>query len=91
MCLHVLRSVFYDFRGVALDLGPDVPDPGIVEDGSPCFTNTSAKIKGVCLNQICVNLNKIGIKSCPDDKNGTVCSGRGVCFNCDIYCETSCN
>jgi hypothetical protein len=46
--------------------------------------HTSAKIKGVCINQICVNLNKIAIKSCPDDQNGTVCSGKGVCFNCDI-------
>ncbi|XP_071170468.1 disintegrin and metalloproteinase domain-containing protein 12-like [Mytilus edulis] len=75
-------------KGATINLGPDVPDPGLVDDGSPCYTNTNTKSQGICINKKCVDINTITIPSCPVDVNGTICFGNGICNNLDkCWCK----
>lgn len=78
--LRVTTLIYLLFRGATINLGPDVPDPGLVDDGSPCYTNTKTKSQGICINKKCVDINTITIPSCPVDVNGTICFGNGVYF-----------
>ena len=58
----------------SIDIGNDVPDPGLVFDGTYCG------IEKICISQACVDLSSIDITKCPF-VNGTECSGNGVCTN----------
>ena len=69
---------FYCTRAATINLGDDVPDPGIVEDGSPCETDRKLHTPGICLNRKCVPVGNIKVTTCPADSNGTECSGNGV-------------
>ena len=55
-------------------VGNDVPDPGLVFDGTFCG------IEKICISQACVDLSSIDITMCPF-VNSNECSGNGVCTN----------
>ncbi|KAM8924678.1 disintegrin and metalloproteinase domain-containing protein 9-like [Pelodytes ibericus] len=57
--------------GVGFHLGPDVPDPGMVHDGTACGADMA------CLNHACVNASKLGYNC--DTK--VKCNDHGVCNN----------
>ena len=78
--LSLTTSTFPTSSGVitctsaSIDVGNDVPDPGLVFDGTYCG------IEKICISQECVDLSSIPINMCPF-VNGTECSGNGVCTN----------
>ena len=77
--LNVLHVLFLlRFRGTTIDLGPDVPNPGLVDDVTPCMRNGALGIKGVCVNRVCRDISSLNIDNCPSDNNGTACYGNGV-------------
>ncbi|KAL3863590.1 hypothetical protein ACJMK2_005341 [Sinanodonta woodiana] len=65
-------------KAANIDLGPDIPDPGLVEDGSPCY-DLDKDTAGVCLAQKCIDIKTFPFKHCPRGLNGVECSGKGVC------------
>ena len=65
-------------KSASIDVGNDVPDPGIVFDGSPCDTDS------ICISQRCTTIASLNFPSCPSS-NGMECSGNGVCTN-EIMC-----
>lgn len=79
--LHIwIIRVYYVFsRAAQIKLGDDVPDPGLVDNGSPCLQGRS-KVKGICLDRKCIKLADVKLKSCPLGINGSECSGNGVSF-----------
>lgn len=55
--------------GVSIDLGKDIPDPGIVLDGTKCGDNK------ICFQNQCRDINTVvNIKPC----HPTDCSNHGV-------------
>ncbi|XP_046365206.2 zinc metalloproteinase-disintegrin-like EoMP06 [Haliotis rufescens] len=74
---------------VAIDLGDDVPDPGLVDDGSPCIHfETGNNQPGVCLARECVVLQTLPKQPCPKDPSGSQCSNHGICTNDNsCYCD----
>nr|XP_018902023.1 PREDICTED: disintegrin and metalloproteinase domain-containing protein 12 [Bemisia tabaci] len=66
------------------DLNGELPDMGLVRDGTPCGENL------ICVNQTCSNLfMHIDQTKCPSNHVNMECSGHGVCNNenkcfCDI-------
>ncbi|KAI6648525.1 hypothetical protein LOD99_8157 [Oopsacas minuta] len=65
-------------EGASVDVGNDVPDPGLVFDGTLCGTDS------ICKSQSCITLQSLNLPTCPDN-NGMECSGNGVCTN-EIVC-----
>ena len=65
-------------KSASIDVGDDVPDPGLAFDGVLCDTNS------ICVSQACVTLQSLNLPTCPSN-NGMECSGNGVCTN-DITC-----
>ncbi|KAL8622641.1 hypothetical protein ACOMHN_009275 [Nucella lapillus] len=66
----------YTCRSTMLDVGLDVPDPGMVPDGAKC------EDKKICIKQTCTPLLKLKIPKCQD------CHGNGVCNNAGhCHCE----
>ncbi|XP_062399383.1 disintegrin and metalloproteinase domain-containing protein 9-like [Sardina pilchardus] len=64
--------------GMKSMMGPDVPDPGMVNNGTKCGEN------GVCLNQKCRDVSELK-HGC--DTQGT-CLGHGVCnSNRNCHCD----
>uniref|UniRef100_A0A6P8I559 Zinc metalloproteinase-disintegrin-like atrase-A n=1 Tax=Actinia tenebrosa TaxID=6105 RepID=A0A6P8I559_ACTTE len=66
-------------RSASLDLGRDVPDPGMTKEGTKCGDEK------VCLGQECVNVTQLYLSNpkCPGD-----CSSHGVCNNeGDCFCD----
>ncbi|KAM5140951.1 disintegrin and metalloproteinase domain-containing protein 9-like [Mantella aurantiaca] len=57
--------------GADFDLGPDVPDPGLVHQGTACGQNKA------CVNYQCVNATNLGFNC---DIKGK-CNDHGVCNN----------
>ncbi|KAJ8317364.1 hypothetical protein KUTeg_005268 [Tegillarca granosa] len=55
----------YVCRSVILDVGLDMPDPGMAPDGAKCGD------RKVCVNHKCTPLSQLQIQSCPD------CHGNG--------------
>uniref|UniRef100_W5NE88 ADAM metallopeptidase domain 9a n=1 Tax=Lepisosteus oculatus TaxID=7918 RepID=W5NE88_LEPOC len=65
--------------GVDFQLGSDVPDPGMVNEGTKCGENK------VCLNYQCVNSEVLNF-DCDVEKK---CHGHGVCnSNKNCHCES---
>ena len=67
-------SFSYMCTSASIDAGNDIPDPGLVFDGTYCGTES------ICVSQVCVDLSNIPITLCPAF-NGTECGGNGVCTN----------
>lgn len=67
-------------RAAQINFGNDVPDPGLVDNGSPCLQGRT-KVKGVCLERKCIKLADIQLKSCPVGISGLECSDNGICNN----------
>ena len=65
-------------KSASLDVGNDVPDPGLAFDGVLCDTNS------ICVSQECVTLQSLNLQTCQSN-NGMECSGNGVCTN-EITC-----
>nr|KAG5708378.1 hypothetical protein BaRGS_034409 [Batillaria attramentaria] len=63
----------YVCRSTMLDVGLDMPDPGLVPDGAKCEDNK------ICINQACVPLMKLNIPECPDCHGNGVCNSKGHC------------
>ncbi|KAF4020183.1 hypothetical protein G4228_011749 [Cervus hanglu yarkandensis] len=61
-------------RGGHVKLDEDV-DLGYVEDGTPCGP------KMMCLEHRCLPVASFNFSTCLSNKEGTVCSGNGVCSN----------
>ncbi|XP_014241701.2 disintegrin and metalloproteinase domain-containing protein 22 isoform X4 [Cimex lectularius] len=61
---------------------PDIPDLGLVRDGTPCGENL------ICINQTCTSIfPHIDQGRCPSNHNNLECSGHGVCTNVNrCYC-----
>ncbi|XP_073970527.1 disintegrin and metalloproteinase domain-containing protein mind-meld isoform X5 [Rhodnius prolixus] len=61
---------------------PDVPDLGLVRDGTPCGENL------ICVNQTCTSIfPHMDQGTCPSNHNKLECSGNGVCTNVNkCYC-----
>ncbi|XP_046575534.1 disintegrin and metalloproteinase domain-containing protein 9-like isoform X1 [Haliotis rubra] len=82
---HTMRASFltrgntqYVCRSAMLDVGLDMPDPGMVPDGAKCEVNK------ICVNHKCVPLAKMNIPQCP----GNGCNGQGVCnSNGNCHCN----
>ena len=66
--------VSYMCTSASIDAGNDIPDPGLIFDGTYCG------IEQICISQQCVNISTLGITLCPK-VNGTECAGNGVCTN----------
>lgn len=67
----------YVCRAVILDVGLEMPDPGLVPDGAKCGDHK------LCVNQICSSLKKLAFPDCPKGCNGNgICNSRGNC-HCD--------
>ncbi|XP_071828351.1 disintegrin and metalloproteinase domain-containing protein 12-like isoform X2 [Apostichopus japonicus] len=62
-------------KAASLDQGEDIPDPGYVSDGSPCFQNM------FCYENRCINSTQAGITPCPEN-----CNGNGIC-NSESHCH----
>ncbi|GAB1603951.1 disintegrin and metalloproteinase domain-containing protein 12-like [Argonauta hians] len=73
-------------RAVILDVGLQMPDPGLVPDGSKCGDGK------ICVEQQCKAIQKLAFPDCPKGCNGHgVCNSRGNC-HCDAgygppYCD----
>ncbi|KAF4518677.1 hypothetical protein B566_EDAN002711 [Ephemera danica] len=65
----------------------EIPDMGLVRDGSPCGENL------ICVNQSCVSIfPHIDQGKCPSNQNNLECSGNGVCTNMNqCYCSSGWN
>ncbi|ESP03731.1 hypothetical protein LOTGIDRAFT_136948, partial [Lottia gigantea] len=82
---HTMRASFltvgntqYVCRSAMLDVGIDMPDPGMVPDGAKC------EDEKICVNHKCVPLAKLPITDCSTNcANHGVCNSRGNC-HCDI-------
>ncbi|XP_025094501.1 disintegrin and metalloproteinase domain-containing protein 12-like [Pomacea canaliculata] len=59
----------YVCRSAMLDVGLDMPDPGLVPDGAKCEENKS----GMC------PIQKLDIPQCPDCHGNGVCNSKGHC------------
>ena len=68
------NSISYMCTSASIDAGNDIPDSGLVFDGTYCGTEK------VCIAQECVDLSTLSITFCPSF-NGTECAGNGVCTN----------
>ena len=75
---NVFNEVTAICKSASLDVGNDVPDPGLAFDGLLCDTSS------ICISQACVTLQSLNLQTCPSS-NGMECSGNGVCTN-DITC-----
>ncbi|KFM63610.1 Disintegrin and metalloproteinase domain-containing protein 23, partial [Stegodyphus mimosarum] len=62
---------------------PDIPDLGMVRDGTKCAEEK------ICVNQTCVSVTQfIEPGNCPTTHLGHICSGHGVCSNLNsCYCD----
>ncbi|XP_065341414.1 disintegrin and metalloproteinase domain-containing protein 33 isoform X6 [Cloeon dipterum] len=62
----------------------EIPDMGLVRDGSPCGENL------ICVNQTCVSIfPHIDQGKCPSNHNNLQCSGNGVCSNLNkCFCNS---
>eukprot|EP00117_Sycon_ciliatum_P038616 scpid20454/ scgid0186/ Disintegrin and metalloproteinase domain-containing protein 9; Meltrin-gamma; Metalloprotease/disintegrin/cysteine-rich protein 9; Myeloma cell metalloproteinase len=60
-------------RQASVDLGADIPDPGLTVDGTVCGRAQ------VCMSKQCISVNSIRNARCPTGPSGLECSGRGVC------------
>ncbi|XP_065835038.1 disintegrin and metalloproteinase domain-containing protein 11-like [Oscarella lobularis] len=70
-------------KGASIDLGSDVRDPGLVEDGTRCDTNK------VCVSHACTSISSLSVVACPRGSNSLTCSGNGVCNNVgDCHCNS---
>lgn len=75
--------VFYMFlratSGVSSD-GLDIPNHGLVRDGTPCGDNL------ICINQTCTSIfPHIDQTKCPTNQNNAECSGHGVITITNVY------
>ena len=69
--------------GASIDLGADIPDPGLVVEGVKCGQER------ICVNQECVTLSSVFSTNCPIGTGGAFCSGRGTCTNvATCQCDT---
>ncbi|XP_070540773.1 disintegrin and metalloproteinase domain-containing protein 12-like isoform X2 [Ptychodera flava] len=67
----------YDCKAARIDLGNDVPDPGLAQPGTKCGEEM------MCLDYECQTFAEIGIKNCPYN-----CSYHGVCnSNNNCHCD----
>ncbi|XP_041368404.1 disintegrin and metalloproteinase domain-containing protein 12-like [Gigantopelta aegis] len=94
---HTMRASFltrgntqYVCRSAMLDVGLDMPDPGMVPDGAKCDTDK------VCVNHKCVPLVKMAIDQCPTVSNKPcnnkgVCNSKGHCHCNNGYAPPLCN
>ncbi|XP_052225376.1 disintegrin and metalloproteinase domain-containing protein 12-like isoform X2 [Dreissena polymorpha] len=73
-------------RGAMLDVGLDMPDPGMVPDGAKCDE------KKMCLNQKCRSISELGFLGCEGgcSKHG-VCNSKGNCHCEEGWGPPSCN
>ncbi|KAI6650211.1 hypothetical protein LOD99_6128 [Oopsacas minuta] len=68
------QSESYTCSSATIDVGNDVPDPGLVFDGTYCGNEQ------ICISQACVDISTLPITMCTLF-NGTECAGNGVCTN----------
>ncbi|XP_053407048.1 disintegrin and metalloproteinase domain-containing protein 12-like isoform X3 [Mercenaria mercenaria] len=67
----------YVCRGAMLDVGLDMPDPGMVPDGAKCDN------RKICVDHKCTALSHLNISHCSSG-----CSDRGVCnSNGNCHCD----
>ncbi|XP_062504018.1 disintegrin and metalloproteinase domain-containing protein 12-like isoform X1 [Corticium candelabrum] len=81
------QSTSYTFgnvtcRGASVNLGEDILDPGVVEDGTKCGENK------ICLSNKCEPLSFLNTQLCPASNATVMCSGHGVCSSVlKCYCD----
>ncbi|KAK9501700.1 hypothetical protein O3M35_012376 [Rhynocoris fuscipes] len=77
-----MKGVEYECKATSGPVDqPDVPDLGLVRDGTPCGENL------ICINQTCTSIFPHMDSSCPTNHNNKECSGNGVCTNVNkCYC-----
>ncbi|KAK7109317.1 disintegrin and metalloproteinase domain-containing protein 12-like [Littorina saxatilis] len=63
----------YVCRSTMLDVGLDMPDPGLVPDGAKCEEDK------ICIKQTCTPLMKLKIAKCPDCHGNGICNSEGHC------------
>ncbi|XP_051167974.1 disintegrin and metalloproteinase domain-containing protein 33 isoform X2 [Leptopilina boulardi] len=63
--------------------GAEMPELGLVRDGTPCGDNL------ICLNHTCTSIfPHVDQSKCPSNHNNNECSGNGVCTNINkCYCN----
>ncbi|EDV20168.1 uncharacterized protein TRIADDRAFT_64349 [Trichoplax adhaerens] len=75
-------------KSISGNLGSDIPDPGIVLEGTKCGD------KKICFDNECRNINSvINIKQCNpiDCSNHGICNSNGNCHCDNGYAPPSCN
>ncbi|EDV29259.1 uncharacterized protein TRIADDRAFT_1282, partial [Trichoplax adhaerens] len=70
-----------------IDMGADVPDPGVITDGTKCDENK------ICLNHKCTSLSSLNIHHCSEQhcSNHGICNNLGHCHCDDGYAPPYCN
>lgn len=74
----VVNSTRQDCKGVILDVGLDMPDPGMVPDGTKCGS------RKMCVSQQCRDIGSLGLPKCPNCNGHGVCNSLGQC-HCDPF------
>ncbi|KAL5021626.1 hypothetical protein ScPMuIL_000781 [Solemya velum] len=72
-------------RSATLDVGLDMPDPGMVPDGAKCGD------RKICLDHKCTSLSQLAIKPCLFDCDNGVCNSNGNCHCDQGYAPPYCN
>ncbi|EDV20167.1 uncharacterized protein TRIADDRAFT_32380, partial [Trichoplax adhaerens] len=75
-------------KSASVDLGSDIPDPGIVLDGTKCGD------KKICFDNECRNISSvINVKQCNpvDCSNHGICNSNGNCHCDNGYAPPSCS
>ncbi|XP_033757485.1 LOW QUALITY PROTEIN: disintegrin and metalloproteinase domain-containing protein 12-like [Pecten maximus] len=75
----------YVCRSVILDVGLDMPDPGMAPDGAKCGD------KKICLSNKCTPLSRLRISPCPNCHGNGVCNSMGQCHCNEGFGPPYCN
>lgn len=73
----LIDGVRYDCKAAIMDVGLDMPDPGMTFDGVKCGE------RQVCLSHRCVSVEALDAPSCEDCNGHGVCNSLGQC-HCDL-------
>ncbi|KAL3865088.1 hypothetical protein ACJMK2_006719 [Sinanodonta woodiana] len=80
-----IGSTTYICRGAMLDVGVDMPDPGMVPDGAKCGD------RKICKDKKCVYLSHLNLPGCPNGCNEGVCNSKGNCHCHEGYAPPNCD